>query len=149
MATNSLKSLVISVLLIGLFAFGLISFGYNLQVSNSASTNIMQSEVVNSTFGRLTTQTEGYQPESNTSATGFYSETPPEDVGDAINLRSIISVVGGMHTLVTGTFTFLIQMLMITLGIGGTSAKIIMGTFSAIIIFSLILLAWSVIRSGR
>ncbi len=141
------RGLVIAVLLAGLFTFAIISFGVNLSLSHGSGT-ILENEIINRTFTDLQTNLGEIQATTEEQKKAWYQDLPI--AGDlSIILITTTAVVKGIIEVVRGIFNLFAELVAVTLGIGEDSAKVVVGTFTGIMIFSLILLAWSVLRSGK
>jgi len=147
MASDNLRSLVISILLVGLFIFAIMNFGIFLALSNNSGT-ILENEAINKTFNELTTELEEVQSKAEAQKKSFFADIPV--IGElTVILGTIVFVGKGMVEVTGGLFSLIAELIAITLGIGDTAAKAVLGVFSAIMVFSLVLLAWSVYRSGK
>lgn len=142
------RGLAISTLLIGLFVFAMISFGTTLQLTNNANSTIASNEVINRSFTDMQTELEGVQAGREAERESWFRTIPV--IGEiSVILETIVAVGAGLITVIGSIFNITIELISVGLGIGSGSAKVVFGVFTAIIIFSGILLAWSVYRSGK
>jgi len=141
------RGLIIAVLLAGLFTFALINFGVFLSISHGSGT-ILENEVINRTFTNLQANLSEVQSTTEGQKESFFRTIPV--IGEiSVILETIVEVGKGMTEVVRGMFSLFAELVAVTLGIGEESAKVVIGIFTAIMIFSLIILAWSVYRSGK
>ncbi len=141
------RGLIIAVLLAGLFTFAIINFGIFLAVSHGSGT-IMENEIINRTYTRLQSDLGDVQGKTEVQRESWFKNIPV--VGEiSVILETIVSVGKGMTEVVRGMFSLLAELVSVTIGIGEESAKVVVGVFTAIMLLSLILLAWSVYRSGK
>lgn len=141
------KSLVIAMILAGLFTFAMFTFAVNISVSHGSGT-ILENELVNRTFGHIESNLSEVQSQAETQRTSFLGEIPV--IGEAsVILQTIVGVTGSMMGIFRAVLSLLGEVLVVTFGLEQTSAEVIVGVFVGILLLSLVLLAWSVYRSGR
>lgn len=138
------KGLIITALLVGLFIFAVISFGIQLAENNNANMSILNNPSINKSFASITSELEEAEDTAESGRVGLWSGIPIlEEVG--IVLDSIVSVGQVFSGMVIGVFGITFELITTTLGI----PPIVLGVITAIILISIVLLAWSVFKAGK
>ena len=138
------KDLIITALLVGLFIFAVISFGVQLSKNNNANMSILNNPSINKSFVSITSELEEAEDTAESGRVGLWSGIPIlEEVG--IVLDSIVSVGQVFSGMVIGVFGITFELITTTLGI----PPIVLGVITAIILISIVLLAWSVFKAGK
>lgn len=138
------KNLTIIMLLLGLFIFAIMSASIGLTSENNVNNTLMESESINSTFGNLQTQLETTQSTTNGTKSAFEQETPTLGT-DSFLFSSIINAGKVFTTLISSIFNLTFGLISEVLGI----SPIILGVLSAILLLSIILLAWKLYKTGK
>lgn len=145
------KGIVIPLLLAGVFAFAMISFGVQMQLDNSASSTLLNNTRINSTYTSLITNLNDTQTVYQQQAEDFSSDQPEESRGGESIL--LISIVGAWNVFSKAP----VALYDITVGLafdilfGGSEESgfgLVFGILAAILILSLVLFAWKLIRTG-
>lgn len=138
------RNIVIAFLLVGLFMFSLISFGVELAADNEINQTILSHPTINSSYQKIESNLSTAASTASGQRANFETEIPTESFGSLL-FYSIVSagkVFGGMmasmYNLITGSFSEV-------LGV----SPIVLGTITAIILMSMVLLAWRVYKSGE
>ena len=129
--------------LIGIFVFSMLSFGITLQSDNGVTDPITNNPVINSTFNRLETNLSSYGSQTQAQRANFESEIPERGFGTLI-IFSIVSVGQKFTAIIITTYNILIVLPASILGI----SPVIISVLGSILIVTLLLLVWRVIRAG-
>jgi len=140
----SFQSLVIGFLLTGLFTFTMISFGANFATDNNLNQTILDNQAINSSFVELDTTLLSNANKANDSKTAFESDVPTIGA-DSLILVSIVSVGKVFTGITVGVYNITIGLASSVLGI----SPVILGVLTTILLFVIMLLTWSVIRTGK
>lgn len=144
-----LKDYIISGLMIGLFILSIMA-GYNqLIVDNndaggSAINLLTQDAKINSSYTNFSNKLGLIQTTANESKTAFEKESPSFTAGFLL-FGSIIDFVKKMTSSFIGIFVIFFDLLSTITGI----PSVVIGVITAIIIISLIFMAWSVYKVGN
>ncbi len=138
------KGLIITALLVGLFIFALISFGVQLAKNSDANMSILDNPAINDSFVSIESKLGEAKDTAEAGRKGLWSGIPLlEEVG--IILDSIVSVGQVFSQMVIGVYELTFGLITETLGI----SPIVLGVITAIVLVSIVLLAWSVFKSGK
>jgi len=138
------RNIVITGLLIGLFAFALMNISISLTNENDVNNSLLENEAINRSFGYLESNLSSTQDKSETSKTGFESENPTVGT-DSFLFSSIISAGKVFTGMWRGVYDVTFSLFTETLGI----SPIVIGVITSILIITITLLAWSLYKSGR
>lgn len=142
MAT-SLRDIFFSFALVGLFIVATITFVGQFQVENNAEISIYDNEVINRTLGDFNTNLD----QDATNLTGqkntFDAEIPERGFGTLL-IFSIVTVAQSFVNGIITTYNTLVVLPASVLGI----PSIVMNVLTSILIVSMVLLSWRVIRLG-
>ena len=139
----SFREVFITFALIGVFVFAGISFIVQTQLDNDVENTILENEVINKTYTNLETDLSDFGSETQTQKESFESEIPERGFGSLI-IFAIIGVGQKFTGMITGIYNIFIVLPASILGI----SPVVIGVFTAMLIVSLILLAWRVYRAG-
>lgn len=143
---QNFKPMVISLVLISLFAFTFIQFGILFGSDNGAAVQIDDSEAINTTFSNTETKLEDFEDSSGAQRDSFTQETPETGSGEAgFTVPAIFNILSNFDDLAFGFFNLIFGGLADMLGI----PTIVLTTLAGILLFSIIMLIWAVIRIGR
>lgn len=129
--------------LIGIFVFSMLSFGITLQLNNGVTDPITNNPVINSTFNRLESNLSSYGSQTQAQRASFESEIPERGFGTLI-IFSIVSVGQKFTAIIITTYNILIVLPASILGI----SPVVISVLGSILIVTLLLLVWRVIRAG-
>lgn len=129
--------------LIGIFVFSMLSFGITLQLDNGVTDPITNNPVINSTFNRLESNLSSYGSQTQAQRASFESEIPERGFGTLI-IFSIVSVGQKFTAIIITTYNILIVLPASILGI----SPVVISVLGSILIVTLLLLVWRVIRAG-
>lgn len=137
-----LDKFIISGLLLGLVAFALFSFAYQISIDNN-STTLMNHPYMNQTFYSINNSLKEVQSKSESQYNATSNEPISAGYGSLIlfSIRGAGNVFGGM---ITSVFNPIFNLSKNVLGI----PTIILGVFISIILVLLIFLAWKMYRIG-
>lgn len=140
------KSLMISLLLVGLFTVSLITFSGNNTINNGGNTSILNDSSVGKLTSNLTTQFSRYQTDAGASSGAFSNDTPV--IGsESIQVGSITSIWKTMISMPKAVFQTTSNYVIGTL-FDSVEFTIIFTTIIAILIVVIVLYAWQLIRTG-
>ena len=140
---TSFREVFITFSLIGVFVFAAISFVVTTQRDNGVTNTILENDVINRTYSNLETDLGGLGSNSSTQKDSFESEIPERGFGSLI----IFAIVGVGHKftgMIVGIYNILIVLPASLLGI----PSVVISAMTAILLLSMILLLWRVIRVG-
>jgi len=135
------RNLIVSILLTGLFFVAIISFGAQLASNNNANSSILDSPVINSTYGNISSDLSSSDSQVQTQKNA--TEIDPGQTGDTLSIPSIWTSILSIGGLVTGLFNAMFGLLFV-IGI----SPIVLAVFGAIVGISIIFWGWSMIRRG-
>ena len=145
------KGIIIALLLAGVFAFSLISFGVQMQTDNDAPFTLLNNTRINNSFNTLGSNLNKTQTVYAEQSSDFSSDQPEESRGGEsillISIVGVLNVVGKIPVLLYDStlglaFDFLFG------GSGDSGFGVVFGIFGSILILSVVLFAWKVIRTG-
>ncbi len=139
----SFREVFVTFALIGIFVLAGISFIVQTQLDNDVENTILENEVINKTYTNLETDLSDFGSETQTQKESFESEIPERGFGSLI-IFAIIGVGQKFTGMITGIYNIFIVLPASILGI----SPVVIGVFTAMLIVSLILLAWRVYRAG-
>jgi hypothetical protein len=144
-----LKSLIISGLLVGLFIISIMA-GYNQLVTDNISSGghaqnlLLQNAKINSSYNSFFGNLSNVQTTANESKTAFEKESPSFTAGFLL-FGSIIDFVKKITSSFIAIFGIFFDLLSSVTGI----PSVVIGVISAIVIISLIFMAWKVYKVGE
>lgn len=141
---SGFKEFIIATLLIGVCIFAMLGFVVTFQVNNHANGTIMDNPTINRTYSNLYTNLASSQGTAESQRTGFEKEVPTVGT-DSFLFSSIIGAVKTFTSTIANVFSIIFVYLGSVLGI----SPVVIGVFVAIIIISVILLAWRVAKVGE
>jgi len=143
MAITSFREIWVSFILIGLFIFSMISFIALMQDKNNVDDSILENEIINNTFNKLSQNLTILENNTQTQRQSFESEIPERGFGSLI-IFSIVGVTQKFTALLIGIFNIIIVLPASILGI----SPIVTSALGSILLVSLVLLGWRVYRIG-
>lgn len=129
--------------LIGLFVYAAISFIVVTQRENNVDLTILDNEIINRTYRNLEIDLSEVGTEVQGQRETFESEIPERGFGSLI-IFGIVSVAQKFMGMIISIYNIFIVLPSAILGI----PKIVTSVLSAILLVTLILLAWKVYRAG-
>ncbi len=141
---KSFKSLAISLTLVSLFFFAMVSFAFTFGDLNNANISILDDPAFNSSFSGIQSELESVQDDNQVIRENFEDEVPQID-NNFVLLTSIISSAKLVTTSVVAFYNVLTATVSQQLGIN----PIVLGVLSGILVLILVLLAWRVIKAGE
>ena len=152
MATDGLKTLIISVLLIGLFMYALIAFGVQFQTDMNANQTILNESDsnLNDTYGSLKTNLTGAKDTANATRTSFESEEAKSEFG-SLTFKSIVGVGKSFTGTMANFFNIIFNLFKVVLGLDdddNAAFTVVIGTLGAIFLVTVIFFAWRAYRAG-
>ena len=139
------KDLVISFILVGVFVFAFISFGYQFQLDMGANQTLLDDEDsgIREAFHSMNSSLSDIESTANSSMFSVSAEEFDTSGGE-ITFKTIPKATTNFWTRTTGIFDLLRTFLFKTLGISST----VLGAIATIFTVTLILLGWKLWRTG-
>ncbi len=146
------RQLIISFILIALFTFTLIASGVIMQTNNNVKTTIVDEQdprtaPIRNLFGNLSADLLDQQNLSQGQVDEFTKEAPQEGT-NVFLFASIVAaakiIVSSISLLSNVLFSFLV----VTLGLGEGVGLVIMGSFMAILLVTILFLGYKVFKIG-
>lgn len=138
-----LKELMVSVLLAGIFAIALINLGVNFASNNNSDVSLLDEDVINKSYYNLEDSFEDFQ--STAEANKNASDEEIASTGfNSIILFSALSSARAVTGSIATTYNVLKLIFIRYLGV----PAIVIGVFSGMLIFIMILYIWKTMRSG-
>lgn len=138
-----LRGLLINVLLVGTFIFAMISVSVFLTSENNVNNTLMDNSAINSTFKSIETELQTKQSETNETKTSF--EKDDVTIGDELTFGSIIGAGRKYGSMVIEILILPLVLVSQILNVN----SIILGVIGAIILATIVFLAWSLYRTGK
>lgn len=138
------REIVINGLLIGLFIFSITSFGIYLADDNSVNNTILENEAFNNTFGDLGGELSDVQTTSQSQSNVQDVDVPTEE-SESLPLKSAPKMATAFKSMWRNIYELTIGLISSVFGI----SPIVTGTITAILLITMILLTWSLIKTGR
>ena len=143
MANEGISGMIISFILVGLFALAFITFIYQTSLDNNPQSELLTEPVMNQTFNSLNETLNSYQTIAEEQKNLTFSENP---LIATFGLVSFAIVGAGriFSNIIMGTFNIITTMLFNVIGI----PPIIFGIIFTIIIITVVFLLWRNWRQG-
>ncbi|KKL19287.1 hypothetical protein LCGC14_2466970 [marine sediment metagenome] len=140
---TSFREVFITFALIGVFVFAGISFIVTTQRDNGVTNTILDNDVINRTYSNLETDLGGLSSNASTQKESFESEIPERGFGSLL-IFAIVGIGRKFTGMIIGIYNIIIVLPASLLGI----PSIVISVMTAILLVSLVLLAWRVYRVG-
>ena len=144
MAVDSLKGMIIAIILIGLYAVAMLSFVTFVAEENDADINITENEAVSNAMGGLIEKLNETETIANTQRNNTESDTKSQETG-FLSLGSIIGSVKVFTGMFVGVFNLIGQVAQKTLNI----PPLVLSVITAILIITMIFFGWRLIKVGE
>lgn len=138
------KSLLIAMVLVGLFAFSMIGFGVQLASENDLNQSVLDNPALESAYPDINETLGDIHTQSGSGKTSIESESPQSE-GDNFLFFSIIGTGKVFLNSVVGIGNLISNVARQVLGI----PMIVMNVIIAILGISLLLYFWRLVRSGE
>ena len=138
------RQLVYSFILIGVFVFAFVNFSIHLTADNDVNNTLMEHPVFNQTYGNLQAELESKQDDADLRLQAQEEDLPSEEI-DEIPQKNIIAQLWGSAGEVRTTYDLVISIIKNLFQI----SPVVMSAITSILVISIGLLIWSVIKSGR
>jgi hypothetical protein len=138
------KGTFITFIIVGLFVFAMISGVVIFERSNGISDGIINNSVINKTYVDLNDKISSGESDINNQNTVQDEESPSVSSGD-FNLFSIIGLSKTAKGIVVGVYNTIIVIPSRLLGV----PQVVISVLTIILVISLILLAWRLIKIGE
>jgi len=138
------KGTIISVVLLMLFIYAMISFSTQISTENNSTDMLMSESVISTSYSSISSNMTKLKSDSESQRGSFIESIPI--VGDIV--AGVGAIAGFGKTFVSAIISFF----GLTFGLFQTAlglSPIVMTVFSIIVISGVILLLWSVWRVGR
>lgn len=140
------KSLMISLLLVGLFTVSLITFSGNNTINNGGNESIFNDPKISSLNQSLRSNLGQYQTDAGASSQSFSNDTPIIG-GESIQVGSITSIWKTIITAPKAVYQVTSNYVVNTL-FDSIEFAVIFTTIIAILVVVIVLYAWQLIRTG-
>ena len=137
------KDLFINMLFIGLFVFAILAMTAIFQEENNATEKVIDNDLINNTYGSLTTSLGSLSEDSQSQREGFEKENPTAGIG-TILLFSIVSSGKVFSGMITGLFNTIIKLPVVVLGVD----PVIISVLSSIFIIVILIGLWILYKLG-
>lgn len=137
------REILISSLLVGLIIICLFGFASQTATDNNANRSIMDDTGVNTAFSNMTSAINNAYPTASAQLNSTSEEQPSLSFGSLV----LFSIVGAGRVF-TGTLTGIYQIFFVLVVTELHIPAIVMNTFMAIILITLIFSLWRLIRIG-
>lgn len=144
MAITSFREQWIEFAVVGMFILAMISFIVVMQEKNDVDEGIITNPIINKTFIKLDQNLSNLRNKTETQRAAYESENPERGFGSLI-IFSIVGVSKIFFGLMIGIYNIIIVLPASILGL----PEAIMATIEGILIVSMVLLGWALIRIGR
>lgn len=138
------KGFIISSILLGLFIFAMIQGFTYLAVENDVSNPLRDNEAINSTVNELETELEDLDNSTQDIRDAFTEDKTSVETGFLL-LGSIIDAGTNLGGILVTIYKLSLGLIAETLGV----SSLVFAVMVAILLITLILLAWSLYKSGR
>ena len=143
MAEVGFRQILINSILVGLFAFALITFLFVSMAQNNPSSQVFQDPSLNKTYYALNESLNSYQAIAEEQKNSTFSDNPVLGFVDIV-LLSILGAGRILSTMVSGTFNTLSVFAMEIFHI----PAIVLGVLSTVMIVSVIFLLWRMYKTA-
>lgn len=144
----AIKDLAISLVLIGLFAFALLSFGIGLAADNNANQSISDDPRINTFQENVSNQLGSYNTQVKGSSKVFSEDTPTVG-GESLQLTSVSKIWSSIVSIPKAVYSLTIGLILDKIfGGTGSSFAIVFTVISSILVVLIILFSWAWIRGG-
>lgn len=139
-----LKELFVAIMLAGVFAIALINMQINFSSNNNSNNSLLQESVINDSYTSLNDSFSSFQSTAQENKNATDQEIA--SVGfNSILLFSALASARAITGSISTTFNTMVLIFQKYLGINA----IIIGVFSGMLIFIMILYIWRTMRSGE
>ena len=138
------RTLIINSLLIGLFIIALGSFSVYLTSENNVNNTLMENQAFNSTFGKLQTELDSAQ-ETFEAQRNVTEQTIPTESSDSLPISTIPSTASIITTTFRNIYNLTFGLISSVLGI----SPIVTLTVTAILVLTVILMIWRLVKTGQ
>ncbi len=139
----SFREFFILFTLVGVLVLATISFGVTFQEDNDVTNTILEDERINNTFIRLGGNLSDFESETQSQREVYESEIPERGLASLI-IFSLVPIIQQFTAMIVGVFNILIVIPAEILGV----PSVVLGTFEAIFLVTVIILGWRVLRIG-
>ena len=141
--SEGFKGLIISFILVGLFAFAMINFGVQLSLENDSNQSILENSAINRSYHRLESNLTELRDEAQTQKEGFEGEDPKLE-GGSLLFKSIVGAGKTFSSTITSVWIIISDVAYNVFGIN----EIILGVLASILLVTIIFLAWRAYKAG-
>lgn len=139
---TGIKSLLVSILLVGLFAYAIISVGVNMAEDNNANFSIADNPIINASFRRVDTNLSSAEDSSSDLRESLEKGVPEEDKFNPI--VAIWGVIIGFGSMAAGLYNIIFGLAANILGV----PKIVLGVFTTILTIVIAAYIWRAWKAG-
>jgi len=141
------RTLFIGFVLVGLFAFSLLTFGTNFAANNNANITVLDSPALNNSYVGFQSQLESGQTNAQINSNTFDNSTISEDAAylPISPIRAVGKVFQGtLNSIYSTTIGLFVEQF----NLGEGSGIIITGAIGLILAITIIFLLWRAYKSG-
>lgn len=137
---SSIKSIVMNMIILGIFVFGIMNFIIIMQVNNSVSpeNRITNNSLINKSHGNLASSLN-QQTTAETSLNSLEDVPPTEYVGD-LDVGSTVSTTRTTRSIIVGLWNIYIQLPLIILGV----SSVVAGAITSILLTFIAIGIWAI-----
>jgi hypothetical protein len=141
------SGMVVAMLLIGLYVVSTIVFGIQIAEDNNSESTLLQDSTINKTLVDLNSKLGEQKDLAQSLREAFESEDPIKVL--VFLFSSIIGAVKQTMSSFIGIGNIIFSFFAEVLGIGEGAAVIILNTFLAIMILTMLFLGWKILKVGQ
>ena len=137
---SSIKSIIMNMIILGIFVFGIMNFIIIMQVNNSVSpeNRITNNSLINESHGNLASSLN-QQTAAETSLNSLEDVPPTEYVGD-LDVGSTVSATRTARSIIVGLWNIYIQLPLIILGV----SSVVAGAITSILLIFIAIGIWAI-----
>jgi len=140
----SFRKLIVGFLLASLFAFCLIQFGFDIAKNNETNQSILDNSLMNSTYLNLEDDLSNLKDNAQKQRTAFEEEKTSLAAG-----YFILGTILGAAKIFMGIIMTFLNILFLPLSSIIGIPPVVLGVLTAILIVSLIFMAWRALKAGE
>lgn len=141
---SGFRTLMISIILIGLFFLALVNFGYTFAINNNSNWTIRNEATLNSSFIDIQSNLQDVQENATAQKNNTESETPQVSGGFFL-LTSLVGAVKVFTGMTIGMVNAFVALAYQYLGIPPIVLSVLLG----ILIITMIFYGWRVLKAGE
>lgn len=139
-----LRNLIIGGLLVGLFVFSMVNFSIYMTADNEVNNTLMEYEAFNQSFGEFQTELSNSQAEAEAQKQVQSEDNPTGNIQE-LPLTTTPKITDAFYGMWRNMYNLTFGLIQRVLGI----PPVVMKIFTSILLISVILLIWGLIKAGR